>query len=385
MSREVKLLFFLKKVYNIIMKFTSKIFLLSVIYVIINLVLVLCININFLFIFGIIYLIIICLVIKNFSKNVKKTVFRIEEMAAGGFLKQKNISKDEIGQFNSSLNELVSRVQTGIAQDVLKYKALAEAKTDFIAIASHQLRTPLSIIKWYVDFLASGDAGELNLEQIKYLKEVYDSNERLIELVNALLDVSRIDLGTFSIEPESIDILKKADEAIDKFSKEIKQKNIIIDKKYDEFPKINLDPRLTKIVFENIISNSVKYILKDGIIQIIIKKIDNDILIKISDNGCGIPKEQQPKVFSKLFRAENARNIEAAGTGLGLYIVKAIIEKSGGKIWFQSPSFELLLKKDIKNYSTQIDKKNKGTTFFITIPLKGMKKKVGTKKLTSIN
>ena len=367
------------------MKFTSKIFLLSTIYVIINLVLVLFININFLFIFGIIYLIIIYLVIKNFSKNVRKTVLRIEEMAAGGFSKQKNISKDEIGQFNSSLNELVSRVQTGIAQDVSKYKALAEAKTDFIAIASHQLRTPLSIIKWYVDFLVLGDAGELNLEQIKYLKEVYDSNERLIELVNALLDVSRIDLGTFSIEPEPIDILKKADEAIDKFSKEIKQKNIIIDKKYDEFPKINLDPRLIKIVFENIISNSVKYILKNGIIQIIIKKIDNDILIKISDNGCGIPKEQQPKVFSKLFRAENAKNIESSGTGLGLYIVKAIIEKSGGKIWFQSPSFELLLKKDIKNYSTQIDKKNKGTTFFITIPLKGMKKKEGTKKLTSIN
>ena len=182
----------------------------SHIYFIINLILVLFFNNNlfiYLFIFGIIYLIIIYLVLKNFSKDIKKTILRIEKLAAGGFSKQENITKNEIGQFNSVLNELVSRVQTGIAQDVSKYKALAEAKTDFIAISSHQLRTPLSIIKWYVDFLVSGDAGELNLEQIKYLKEVYKSNERLIELVNALLDVSRIDLGTFSIEPEPIDIL----------------------------------------------------------------------------------------------------------------------------------------------------------------------------------
>jgi signal transduction histidine kinase len=103
----------------------------------------------------------------------------------------------------------------------------------------------------------------------------------------------------------------------------------------------------------------------------------------VSDSGVGIPRSQQAKIFTKLFRAENAKRLESVGTGLGLYIVKAVVEKSGGKIWFQSPALDLLLENEEKTLS--IDKKNLGTTFNITIPLKGMRAKSGTKKLTSIN
>ena len=316
----------------------------------------------------------------RFSKKIIKLVYRIEEMAAGNLSKKFTITeKDEIGQLKNALNELVSRLQTGVAQDVSKHKELSRAKTDFVALASHQLRTPLSIIKWYVDFLIAGDAGDISAEQKKYLKEVYLSNERLIELVNALLDVSRIDVGTFSIEPEPTDIIKKVDVSIQKFLQEIDEKQIKLEKIYDELPMINLDPRLTKTVFENLISNAVKYAPKKGIIRIEIKKTQTNIYIKISDNGCGIPREQQPQIFTKLFRADNVRRIESVGTGLGLYIVKAIIEKSGGKIWFQSPSLEFLAQKDKK----PLEGKSNGTTFFITIPLKGMKRKAGTKKLSS--
>ena len=92
------------------------------------------------------------------------------------------------------------------------------------------------------------------------------------------------------------------------------------------------------------------------------------MLIKISDSGCGIPREQQPKIFTKLFRADNVRKIESVGTGLGLYIVKAVVEKSGGKIWFQSPSLELLLSDGQNDSDIPLDKRNRGTTFFITIP-----------------
>lgn len=316
----------------------------------------------------------------RFSKKIIKLVYRIEEMAAGNLSKKFTITeKDEIGQLKNALNELVSRLQTGIAQDVSKHKEISRAKTDFVALASHQLRTPLSIIKWYVDFLIAGDAGDISKEQKKYLKEVYVSNERLIELVNALLDVSRIDVGTFSIEPEPTDIIKKVDIAIQKFLPEIDEKKIKLERFYHELPIINLDPRLTKTVFENLISNAAKYAPKKGVIRIEIKKTKTDVYIKISDNGCGIPREQQPQIFTKLFRADNVRKIESVGTGLGLYIVKAIIEKSGGKIWFQSPSLEFLGKKNKKS----IDQNSNGTTFFITIPLKGMKRKAGTKKLSS--
>jgi signal transduction histidine kinase len=342
-------------------------------------ILILC---NFIYIFA---FIITYTVSKKFSDDIIKLTFKVEEMAAGNISNRIQFSrKDEIGQLVNALNELIGRLQTGIALDLSKHKELSRAKTDFVALASHQLRTPLSIIKWYIDFLITGDAGAITDEQKKYLKEVYASNERLIELVNGLLDASRIDLGTFSIEPEPTNIIERAETALVKFLPQIKQKNIILKKNFDEFPIINLDPRLTKIVFENIISNAVKYTPPEGTIHFSIKKTEKDIYIKISDTGCGIPREQQPKVFTKLFRADNVKKIEASGTGLGLYIVKAVIEKSGGKIWFESPSLELLLAKGEKNADIPIDKRNRGTTFFFTIPLKGMKSKPGTKKLTSL-
>src|SRR3989339_151608 len=322
---------------------------------------------------------------RKLSQRIISLSFNVEEMAAGNFSKKIEIdSRDEIGQLASALNDLLSRLRTNVAIDVSKDTELAKAKTDFVTLASHQLRTPLSIIKWYVDFLVTGEAGEINKEQKKYLEEVYLSNERLIELVNALLDVSRIDVGTFSIEPEPTDIVERAENALRKYLPQIKQKEIHLKKAYDDIPKINLDPRLTKMVFDIVISNAVKYTNKGGMIKITIKKTENNILTQVSDSGCGIPREQQPKVFSKLFRADNVRRMESVGTGLGLYIAKAVIEKSGGKIWFESPSLEFLLSEDYKGKKITPDKANKGTTIFFTIPLKGMKKKLGTKKLSSL-
>jgi len=322
---------------------------------------------------------------RNFSNRIISLTFNVEEIAAGNLSKKiKKKGKDEIAQLANALNELISRLQTGVAQDVSVHRELAQAKTDFVAIASHQLRTPLSIIKWYIDYMLCGDAGELSREQKKFLNEVYKSNERLIDLVNALLDVSRIDLGTFAIEPEPTDIIEKANLALKKFLTEIRVKKIRLEKRFDTLPLLKFDPRLTAIIFENIISNAVKYTPENGIICLVIKKADPNILIKIFDSGCGIPREVQPKIFTKMFRADNVKRLESTGTGLGLYIVKAIVEKSGGKIWFESPSLDLLLEEGQDNDDLPIDKRNQGTMFSITIPLKGMKKRFGTKKLEPI-
>lgn len=322
---------------------------------------------------------------RKFSERILDLTYKVEEMAAGNLVKKLEVkSNDEISQLMNAFNELITRLKSEIALDVTKHKQLSQAKTDFVALASHQLRTPLSIIKWYIDFLLNGDAGNFTEEQENYLKQVYLSNERLIELVNALLDVSRIDLGTFSIEPEMTDIVFKAEEAIEKFGKDISSKNLYIKKRFQKIPTISIDPRLTGIVFEQILSNSVKYTPDGGTVSVDIKKTEKDVLIEISDTGCGIPREEQPKVFSKLFRAYNVKKIESIGTGLGLYIVKAIIEKSGGKIWFESPSLDILLSEDNKEKDVPIDKRHLGTSFFITIPLKGMKPKAGTKKLSSV-
>lgn len=321
----------------------------------------------------------------NFSKSLIDLALKVQEMGAGNLSKRLVTNrKDEVGQLINSLNELMSRLQTGVAVDISKHRELSRAKTDFVSLAAHQLRTPLSIVKWYSDFLLSGDAGKFSKEQLKYVEEIFRSNQRLIDLVNSLLDASRIDLGTFVIEPKPTDVIERAETALSKFYPEIERKKIKLEKQYDKFDKLNLDPRLTQIIFENIISNAVEYTPIGGKIKFIVKKTAKDVFIKISDTGFGIPREEQPKIFTKLFRGDIAKKIQADGSGLGLYVVKAIVEKSGGRIWFESPSLELLLEEKQDADNLPLDKKNMGTTFFITIPLKGMMPKEGTKKLENL-
>jgi signal transduction histidine kinase len=326
-------------------------------------------------------LIVILFIFKSAENKIRKISLDVEELAAGNLSKRIAESKDEMNQLRNVLNELAARIETNIAIDVTKNKQIDQAKSDFVALASHQLRTPLSIIKWYVDYVNAGDAGVINDEQKKYLSEVYRANERLIELVNNLLDVSRIDLGTFSIDPEPSDLIEIALSVLGKIDGELEKKKLKIEKIFDDIPNINLDKRLMKIVLENLLVNSIKYTFEEGKIRFEIKKADYNIMIKITDTGCGIPRSEQPKIFTKLFRAENVKRFESIGTGLGLYIVKAVIEKSGGKIWFESPSLELFLEEE--KIGRTIAHKAIGTTFFISIPLSGMISKDGTKQLVS--
>lgn len=250
-----------------------------------------------------------------------------------------------------------------VLHDITHIVEVDKAKTEFVSLASHQLRTPLSTIKWYSEMLLAGDVGEVTAEQREYLDEVYNGNQRMIDLVNALLNVSRLELGTFAVEPEDINICTLLDDV----SKELKPKLIEKHLQYSatcaaDIPTIRADPRLTRIVLQNIVGNAVKYTPENGSVTTTIEKRDPDIVITVKDSGFGIPKHQHSSIFSKLFRADNVKQKETEGTGLGLYIVKSIVDQSNGKIWFESDE-------------------DKGTTFFITLPLSGMKKKEGTRRL----
>lgn len=262
-----------------------------------------------------------------------------------------------------------------VFRDITREREIDKAKTEFVSIASHQLRTPLSTIGWYTEMLVSEDAGRLNSDQKSYLKEIYIGNKRMIKLVNALLNVSRIEMGTFGVAPVEIDITKLADDVVREFLPLVKKKGISFDKEYaKDIPKIKLDTKLTRIVFQNILSNAVKYTPKGGKVTLDIRmgddskgtvkerQLSKNVIIKISDTGCGIPEKQKDKIFTKLFRADNVKEIDPDGTGLGLYIVKSIVDNARGKIWFES-------------------EENKGTTFFVAIPITGMKKQEGTKSL----
>jgi len=238
-------------------------------------------------------------------------------------------------------------------KDITREKEIDQAKTEFVSLASHQLRTPLSAINWYTEMLLAGDAGKLKKEQRKYLEEVYKGNQRMVSLVNALLSVSRMDLGTFTLNIEPTDIAQVLEHVVEEQKPQIARKKLHFKFALEKnIPIIQGDGKLLNMVFQNLLSNSVKYTPARGTIRLSLgfaEKKDT-LLLKVADTGYGIPKSQQGKIFTKLFRADNVREKDTEGTGLGLYIVKAVMDNSGGKVWFES-------------------EENKGTTFFVELPI----------------
>jgi signal transduction histidine kinase len=200
--------------------------------------------------------------------------------------------------------------------------------------------------------LLNNEAGVLNEKQIKYINEIHNGNQRMIKLINSFLSVSQLQLGTIQIRPIEIDLIKGIDDVLGEFQVSVDFKKIKIIKKYDTTTEFifKTDPNLFRIIIQNLVSNAISYTSNSGEISIKIEKRQPDNLhIEVSDNGCGIPEEAKPKIFSEFFRAENAKLIKGDGSGLGLYITKSITELFGGKISFES-------------------KEGYGTTFILEIP-----------------
>ncbi|EKD49695.1 MAG: Sensor protein [uncultured bacterium] len=248
-------------------------------------------------------------------------------------------------------------------RDVTERQKIDRAKTEFVSFASHELRTPLSTINWYAEMLLSKERGYLTKKQEKYIREIYDGSRKMTELVGDFLNVSRIELGKFMVETKLLNFGKVADDVLKDLALYIERYKLNLTKSYGKnLPKVKADPKLLQIVFHNLIYNAIKYTPPRGKINLSIKKRGSDILITVSDTGYGIPAKDYSKVFTKLFSAQMLQNKNQSGTGLGLYIVKSIIGYSNGKIWFKSTV-------------------NKGTTFYVTIPLCGMVKRKGSTML----
>jgi len=302
----------------------------------------------------------------EYYKNLWETI-KTKKQLFEGEIKNKRKNGKEYDAHVSIFPVLNSNKEieffVGIERDVTHEKEVDRAKTEFVSLASHQLRTPLSSINWYAEMLLAGDGGKLNKEQASFVDEIYKGNQRMVELVNSLLNVSRLELGTFAVKPEPTDIIKTAQDVLSELKPGIENKKLDVCFEYDKkIPIISADPKLIRIVFQNILSNSVKYTPENGKIKLTLGKDEKNLYITSSDTGYGIPKNQQAKIFTKLFRADNVRERDTEGTGLGLYIVKSIVDHSEGTITFES-------------------EENKGTTFHISLPLDGMKKKDGNKKI----
>ena len=238
-----------------------------------------------------------------------------------------------------------------VFRDITFEQEVDRMKSEFISLASHQLRTPLSAIKTYTHMLYDGYMGDLNTAQKKSLNTIIAATNRMNELLSTLLNITRIESGTIAITRKSLRIDRLAEEVMHELE-HLAESNAVslqLQVKGTYSTVIKTDPLIAKEVISNLVSNGIKYTPEEGVVTITVRPRQADVLIDVTDSGWGIPKAAQEQIFSKFFRAHNVVKRETTGTGLGLYLVKGLLDALGGRIWFTS-------------------EENQYTTFSFTLP-----------------
>lgn len=235
------------------------------------------------------------------------------------------------------------------------FDKLAEAnrmKSEFVSVVSHQLRSPLSNLKWAIEFLLSGRAGEIEGKQLEYFRILKENSTRMRELVADLLAVSRIESAGFAPKKTQFSVENLVQDLISQFEPLAKASNVELRLvKSDKIPHVFGDPSHIRQAIDNLIDNAIRYVEERGVVQIELSQRRNGVYLAVKDNGVGIPDRDKKYIFQKFFRSENALRYQTEGSGLGLYIAKSYIEKSGGKIGFAS-------------------QEGKGSTFWLVLPSK---------------
>lgn len=240
-------------------------------------------------------------------------------------------------EFEQSAKLLVRRdLELSAAND--KLQKLDQLKSEIISVAAHQLRTPLSAIKWTLKMLLDEDVGKISDEQKGLLTKGYESNERMITLVNDMLSVDRLESGKIKYNFVPVQYESLVESLIQEVLPLAAKKNIRIELRRPEelLPKVKLDPDKIHDVLQNLIDNAIKYSKPDSIIRVTIEATKNDVITRVADSGIGIPKDQQDKIFTRFFRAANAIKNETEGSGLGLFIAQSVVRRHGGEILFSS-------------------------------------------------
>jgi len=248
-----------------------------------------------------------------------------------------------VGGIHKEKTVLVSLV------DIHEQKELERIKTEFLSLASHQLRAPLANLKWSIDFLLKRRAEELTDNVRMYLLQMFKRNDEMIDLVNTLLNLSRIEMGRVKVEKTEANLTDLARSVLEEMQPALEEKQLTLEADIADGVVMLTDGKLLRIVLQNLVTNAARYTPAGGSVTISLHQDSTGVRFLVKDSGIGIPPEEQDKIFGKMYRATNAREVEANGNGIGLYMCKSLAEALDGTISFTSTVGE-------------------GTTFTVTVP-----------------
>jgi signal transduction histidine kinase len=210
-------------------------------------------------------------------------------------------------------------------------------KDQFLGIVSHELRTPLNAIQGFGSILADGIAGELSAEQAGYVHKILDSSDVLLSLVDELLDVSRMQAGKFTLERQPVEVSALVREVLAERGTTALQKGLsLVNEVPAELPKVDADPRRVRQVLSNLLTNAIKYTPAGGTVTLKAQVEDDTMRVAVGDTGIGISEDQRRRIFDAFTQVDMSNTRQVGGVGLGLYIVKALVEAHGGEVGVDS-------------------------------------------------
>src|SRR3989339_137691 len=292
---------------------------------------------------------------RTITKPLEKLTKVARSITAGKYQVVDIDNNDELGVFAETFNTMIQKmraVQESVQIELAKTKQLDKQKSEFLSIAAHELRTPISGMKWLLDMTVAGDFGKIDTDAKEQLQKGIENINRMVVIINNLLEVAEIEAEQLQYKFEKINLKKLVKDLADHFEHAAAARKIKLKVLLEKIPNITIPADISKIfiALSNIVDNALKYTPENGVVTITAEQDVNEIMIKVADTGLGIPLEEQARVFSKLYRGSNVEALNQIGSGLGLYIAYQIIRKHEGDITFVSAP-------------------KQGTTFTVSLPL----------------
>lgn len=279
---------------------------------------------------------------------------------------QNALSVQEVRELNATLQQRINSATRELRSSNTQLQRLDKAKDEFVSMASHQLRTPLTSIKGYISMVLEGDAGKITDSQAHFLGEAFSSSERMVHLINDFLNVSRLQTGKFLVDKRPVNLEKVVEQELDSLKTTATSRGLSFSYKMPkDFPLLNLDEDKMRQVIMNFCDNAIYYSAEETKIKVTLAVEGKDAVFKVTDTGIGVPRTEQSQLFSKFYRASNARKQRPDGTGVGLYLAKKVIDAHKGKVIFESaegkgsifgfslPIEELRVRSDADNLDNQ--------------------------------